>query len=191
MCSGPVLLDQFWTSLLFKCTWLFWGPCVKADSGLVGMGWALDSAFLRGSQVLLMFLVCSPLFEEPGHNVVWLEEGLVLPLWLSVTGEYHSLLWSFENTQISGFHSQSTQWDSLGLWLGHACFEKVLLVLLTTRSWGPLPWVVLYAERKYPVPLEATHWLNHLLLVALITPKDFQLLEFPQKWLICIVVLYK
>ena len=126
------VLDQFfWTSSgpVFKCTWIFWGPCVKADSGLVGMGCALDSAFLRGSQVLLMFLVCSPLFEEPGHNVVWLEEGVVLPLWLLVTGEYHSLLWSFENTEMSGFHSQSTHWDSLGLWLGHACFEKVLLVL--------------------------------------------------------------
>ena len=97
---------------------------------------------------------------------MWLERGVVLPLWLSITGEYHSLLWSFENTQVSGFHSQSTQWDSLGLWLGHACFEKVLLVLLTTRSWRPLPRVVLCAECKYPVPLEATHWLSHLLLVA-------------------------
>ena len=124
-----------------RCMWITWGACVKADPGLGGLG--------RG----LGFCISNKLPGDAGASAVQttlsssqttLSYGY--PASVALDHWWISLLWSFGNTQISGIHSRATQSESLGLWLGHVCFEKLPRVLLVTRGWGPLPLAVPCAD---------------------------------------------
>lgn len=61
----PLLSTNFKNTVLLECSCVYQALGYQiTDSDLVGLGWGLDSAFLRSSQVLLLLL-------EPELHFEW------------------------------------------------------------------------------------------------------------------------